>query len=66
MQLGSISYSSLLSAEQTYQQTLIAGAQARASRYADTTTLFQALGGGWWNRGDVASVQAEKSRGDHH
>jgi outer membrane protein TolC len=22
--------------------------QARASRYADTAALFQALGGGWW------------------
>jgi len=24
--------------------------QARASRLADTAALFQALGGGWWNR----------------
>jgi len=24
--------------------------QARANRYADTAALFQALGGGWWNR----------------
>jgi len=24
--------------------------QAQAARYADTAALFQALGGGWWNR----------------
>ena len=24
--------------------------QARAARLADTAALFQALGGGWWNR----------------
>jgi outer membrane protein TolC len=27
--------------------------QAQASRYADTAALFQALGGGWWNRADL-------------
>jgi hypothetical protein len=26
---------------------------AQANRYADTAALFQALGGGWWNRADV-------------
>jgi hypothetical protein len=25
-----------------------------AARFADTAALFQALGGGWWNRSDVA------------
>ena len=25
-------------------------AQAQANRYSDTAALFQALGGGWWNR----------------
>jgi len=24
--------------------------QAQAARFADTAALFQALGGGWWNR----------------
>jgi len=27
--------------------------QARAARFTDTAALFQALGGGWWNRTDV-------------
>jgi outer membrane protein TolC len=32
----------------------IALVQAQANRFADTAALFQALGGGWWNRNDVA------------
>jgi outer membrane protein TolC len=44
----------LLNAQQTYQQALLSLAQAKAARYADTVALFQALGGGWWNRSDVA------------
>jgi outer membrane protein TolC len=35
----------LLNAEQTYQQALITVIQSRASRFADTAALFQALGG---------------------
>jgi NodT family efflux transporter outer membrane factor (OMF) lipoprotein len=50
LELGDISYLALLAAEQTYQQTVIALVQAQASRYSDTAALFQALGGGWWNR----------------
>jgi outer membrane protein TolC len=43
----------LLNAEQTYQQAMINVVQALANRYADTAALFQALGGGWWNRSDI-------------
>ncbi len=53
MELGDINYLLLLNAQQTYQQALINLVQARAARYADTAALFQALGGGWWNRDDV-------------
>jgi NodT family efflux transporter outer membrane factor (OMF) lipoprotein len=45
LELGSVSYLALLSAEQTYDQALITLIQARASRFADTAALFQALGG---------------------
>jgi len=31
----------------------VALVQARAARFADTAALFQALGGGWWNRSDT-------------
>jgi NodT family efflux transporter outer membrane factor (OMF) lipoprotein len=53
MELGDINYLGLLNAQQTYQQALLSLAQVKASRYADTVALFQALGGGWWNRADV-------------
>jgi NodT family efflux transporter outer membrane factor (OMF) lipoprotein len=53
MQVGYVNYLALLSAEQTYQQALITLVQAQANRYADTAALFQALGGGWWNRTDL-------------
>ncbi|MDX2027642.1 MAG: efflux transporter outer membrane subunit [Alphaproteobacteria bacterium] len=48
--MGAISYLALLDAQQAEQQTQIALVQARALRFADTAALFQALGGGWWNR----------------
>ena len=47
---GSISPLDLLVIQRTYQQARIAQLQAQAARYADTAALFQALGGGWWNR----------------
>lgn len=47
---GSISPLDLLIVERTYWQARIAQLQAQAARYADTAALFQALGGGWWNR----------------
>jgi NodT family efflux transporter outer membrane factor (OMF) lipoprotein len=52
-QSGYASYLALLSAEQAYQQAVINLVLAEANRYADTAALFQALGGGWWNRSDV-------------
>jgi NodT family efflux transporter outer membrane factor (OMF) lipoprotein len=52
-QSGYANYLALLSAEQAYQQAVINLVQAQANRYADTAALFQALGGGWWNRTDI-------------
>ena len=49
-QLGAVSYLSLLNAERQHQQARIGLVQAQAVRFADTAALFQALGGGWWNR----------------
>ena len=43
----------LLSAEQTHQTAVGAQVQAQINRYTDTAALFQALGGGWWNRTDA-------------
>jgi NodT family efflux transporter outer membrane factor (OMF) lipoprotein len=45
LEIGAVSYLALLNAEQSYQQALITVIQSRASRFADTAALFQALGG---------------------
>jgi NodT family efflux transporter outer membrane factor (OMF) lipoprotein len=52
LELGDINYILVLNAQQTYFQALLSRVQAQASRFADTAALFQALGGGWWNRED--------------
>jgi NodT family efflux transporter outer membrane factor (OMF) lipoprotein len=57
LELGAANYLSLLNAQQAYQQVVIGLAQAKANRYADTAALFQALGGGWWNRTDAGQAQ---------
>jgi NodT family efflux transporter outer membrane factor (OMF) lipoprotein len=57
---GYAGYLALLSAEQAYQQARINLVQAQASRYADTAALFQALGGGWWHRQDLAAAKDDK------
>jgi NodT family efflux transporter outer membrane factor (OMF) lipoprotein len=56
--LGAVSYLGLLDSQRTYQQTRIALVQAQATRYADTAALFQALGGGWWNRPPLADISS--------
>jgi NodT family efflux transporter outer membrane factor (OMF) lipoprotein len=40
-----------LAAQMAYSQAVINLAQAEATRFGDTAALYQALGGGWWNRG---------------
>ena len=60
-QVGYVNYLTLLSAEQAYQTALINLVQAQASRFGDTAALFQALGGGWWNRRELAMGDEENS-----
>jgi len=48
-------------AQRSYQQARIGLVQAQAARYADSAALFQALGGGWWNREPPADIS-----GTHH
>lgn len=55
-QIGAVSYLALLTAERDVQQAHIGRIKAQAARLADTAALFQALGGGWWNRVDLATV----------
>lgn len=49
-QFGAVGYLSLLNAQRQHQQSRISLVQAQAARFADTAALFQAMGGGWWNR----------------
>jgi len=60
--LGGVSYLNLLTAQQQYQQARINRIKAEATRYADTAALFQALGGGWWNRGKIILPSPDLSR----
>jgi NodT family efflux transporter outer membrane factor (OMF) lipoprotein len=50
METGYANILILLTAQQTYLQAEIQVVQARAARLSDTVALYQALGGGWWNR----------------
>jgi NodT family efflux transporter outer membrane factor (OMF) lipoprotein len=51
-QLGAVTYLQVLTAQQAYRQALLTRVQAQAARLSDVVMLFQALGGGWWNRPD--------------
>jgi len=55
MDVGYANYLSLLSAQSAYQQAVLTRVQAQAVRFGDTVALFQALGGGWWNRKELAA-----------
>jgi NodT family efflux transporter outer membrane factor (OMF) lipoprotein len=59
LELGQVAYLALLNAQNAYQQTRLALVLAEANRLADTAALFQALGGGWWNRADIATASNE-------
>jgi NodT family efflux transporter outer membrane factor (OMF) lipoprotein len=48
--VGYVNYLTLLTAEQGYQQSLLTRVQAQALRFGDAAALYQALGGGWWNK----------------
>lgn len=50
LELGDTTYVIVLIAEQTYLQAMLVRIQAQANRLIDSAALYQALGGGWWNR----------------
>jgi NodT family efflux transporter outer membrane factor (OMF) lipoprotein len=53
MQTGNANILLLLTAQSNYLQANIQVVQAQAARLSDTAALFDALGGGWWNRKDL-------------
>jgi NodT family efflux transporter outer membrane factor (OMF) lipoprotein len=50
MQDGYTDYLTDLAADMAYNQAVLGLVQAQATRFGDTAALYQALGGGWWNR----------------
>ena len=56
LDLGTVSFVAVMNAETLYLQAELALVQAQANRYSDTAALFQALGGGWWNRPKGSSL----------
>jgi NodT family efflux transporter outer membrane factor (OMF) lipoprotein len=63
-ELGTISWVAVLIAEQAYRQAELALVQAEANRYSDTAGLFQALGGGWWNRTEESRYERSSPTGE--
>jgi NodT family efflux transporter outer membrane factor (OMF) lipoprotein len=62
-QTGAITYLSVLNAQQVYLTARVNLVRAQAQRFADTAALFQALGGGWWNRSDVGAPTTPAAQG---
>ena len=58
---GQVPFQQVLTAQTTYLQASLAVIQAQANRYSDTVGLFQALGGGWWNRQAAPHVEQPKA-----
>ena len=56
-ELGGTSYLALLDAQRQFALARVALVRVQATRYADTAALFQALGGGWWNREGTPSAE---------
>jgi NodT family efflux transporter outer membrane factor (OMF) lipoprotein len=60
--LGGTTILALLIAQQQYQQQRLLLVNAQSARYADTAALFEALGGGWWNREPQAAASAVSTK----
>lgn len=58
---GYVNYQALLLAEGAYQQAVVNRVQGEANRLGDAAALYQALGGGWWNR--TAAQEATSPNG---
>jgi len=57
MQTGNANVLLLLNAQVTYESAVIQLVTAQANRVSDTAALYQALGGGWWNRVQPAAPE---------
>jgi len=50
---GYVNEQTLLLAQAAYQLAVVTRIQAETNRFGDAAALFQALGGGWWNRSEA-------------
>ena len=60
LELGDTTYVVVLAAALTHRQALLSRVQAQTNRLTNTAALFQALGGGWWNRPDSLANPAQR------
>lgn len=60
-ELGGTSYLALLDAQRQFAIARVALVRVQSTRYADTAALFQALGGGWWNRDQAVSLDSTRT-----
>jgi NodT family efflux transporter outer membrane factor (OMF) lipoprotein len=63
---GGISQLALLDAQRQQLQTALDRVTYQAARYSDSATLFQALGGGWWNEQQGHGQKSNSLRGGGH
>jgi len=56
---GGMSRLAVLDAQRQQLQTALDRTAAAAARYSDSAALFQALGGGWWNRARASLAAGE-------
>jgi NodT family efflux transporter outer membrane factor (OMF) lipoprotein len=52
---GYVNEQTLLLAQGAYELAVVTRVQAQTNRFGDAAALFQALGGGWWNRGEAVA-----------
>jgi outer membrane protein TolC len=57
---GYVDYQTLLLAQQNEQLATVNLVLAQTNRLGDTAALFQALGGGWWNREKSNTAEAKQ------
>jgi outer membrane protein TolC len=62
---GYADYLTDLAAGMAYNQAVLSLVQAQATRFGDTAALYQALGGGWWNRKTALSSAGSGDPASH-
>ena len=64
VRFGATSYLSLLNSQRQYFLARVLLVRVQTVRFSDTAALFQALGGGWWNREPEAGMTRTSWKSD--